>query len=159
MKLGLILLTGLCKTNLDDWIEIDKTYLSRYQYKRELFSKYPEETMQSLPRSREASFEALGYLVDFLPRRYPSMFAKTVCGIDNLVTGDKWDLREDSRTWETHHPLQVMSYLSTEDWFIMQTDDDGETTRLTAGASCFPGELATTCLLMQAEQPISPTYM
>ena len=99
--------------------------------------------MQHLPGSEEASFEALYYLVDFLPRRYPTMFKKTVDGIENLVTGDSWDLRRDSATWNFWHPLQIMGLLSTEDWFIMQTDDDQETTRLKAGANCFPGKASS----------------
>jgi dimethylamine monooxygenase subunit A len=86
----------------------------------------------------EPAFEALYYLADFLPRRYPSMFSRTQEGIENLVTGDKWDLRRESKVWELWHPLQIMGLLTTEDWFIMQTDEDGETTRLTAGAPCFP---------------------
>jgi hypothetical protein len=130
---------GIQKTKLDDWVEIDKNYLSRYQYKRQLFKQYPVDTVQYLPGSWEPAYEALSYLVDFLPRRYPSMFTKTEVGIKNLVTGDDWDVREESEVWGSHHPLQVMGLLSTEDWFIMQTDNDGETTRLNAGANCFPG--------------------
>ena len=117
--------------------------MSRYQYKLQLFSKHPEETICILPGAEKAAHEALGYLVDFLPRRYPSMFARTDHGIHNLVTGDTWDIRTESEVWKTHHPLQVMGLLTTEDWFIMQTDEDGETTRLRAGANCFPGEFAT----------------
>ncbi|KAH8891129.1 hypothetical protein GQ53DRAFT_765272 [Thozetella sp. PMI_491] len=97
---------GLQKTHLDDWVQIDKSYLARYQYKRKLFAQYPEETIQSLPRSEEPAFEALGYLAEFLPQRYPSMFVKTACGLDNRVTGDSWDLRRDSKTWSNYHPLQ-----------------------------------------------------
>jgi dimethylamine monooxygenase subunit A len=132
------ILLGLKKSSLDDWVEIDSTYLDRYRYKRELFTKYPEETIQSLPGTEESCFEALYYLTEFLPLRYPSMFKKTDNGIFNLVTDDSWDLRRDSAVWKTHHPLQVMGYLTTEDWFVLQTDDDGTTTRLRAGANCFP---------------------
>ncbi|KAI1378848.1 hypothetical protein F4677DRAFT_412166 [Hypoxylon crocopeplum] len=129
---------GLKKTSLDDWIEIDREYLERYQYKRQLFAQHPADTVQNLPGSKEACFEALEYLVDFLPRRYPAMFRKTDVGVRNLVTGEDWDLRRESSTWKSYHPLQVMGLLTTEDWFVLQTDDDGQTTRLRAGANCFP---------------------
>ncbi|KAH7024765.1 uncharacterized protein B0I36DRAFT_366680 [Microdochium trichocladiopsis] len=129
---------GIQKTQLDDWVEIDKQYLERYKYKRDLYAKHPDDTICFRPDSHEAAFEALAYLADFLPRRYPSMFVKTANGISNLVTGDDWDLRRDADTWKSHHPLQVMGLLSTEDWFIMQTDEDQETMRLVAGANCFP---------------------
>ncbi|CAH0055603.1 unnamed protein product [Clonostachys solani] len=66
------------------------------------------------------------------------MFTKTEHGIKNLITNDDWNLDREADTWKSYHPLQVMGLLSTEDWFIMKTDEDGETTRLVAGANCFP---------------------
>lgn len=127
------------RVNLDDWVEIDHEYLSRYQYKRILFRDHAPDTICNKPGSEEACFEALYYVADFLPQRYPTMFTKTAAGIKNLVTGDDWDLRRTSTTWDDYTPLQVVALLTTEDWFVLQTDDDGQTTRLTAGASCFPG--------------------
>lgn len=132
---------GIKRTDLEDWVEIDHTYLERYRYKVKLFTQHPDETIQHLPHSDEPSHEALALLADMLPRRYPCMFRATAAGIDNLVTGDSWDLRSDSSLWKTHHPLQVMGLLSTEDWFILQPDEqDAQVTRLRAGANCFPGE-------------------
>ncbi|KAI1627859.1 alpha-1,2-mannosyltransferase [Exophiala viscosa] len=130
---------GIKRTSLEEWVEIDHKYLERYSYKRHLFSTYPEKTIQCLPGSEEASFEALYLLADLLPRRYPSMFQATSTGISNLVTGDTWDLRRESSIWNDYHPLQVMGLLTTEDWFIMQPDEqDPSVTRLRAGANCFP---------------------
>ncbi|KIV84646.1 hypothetical protein PV11_00419 [Exophiala sideris] len=130
---------GIKRTTLDDWVELDHKYVQRYNYKRHLFSTYPEKTIQHLPGSEEASFEALYLLADLLPRRYPSMFQATSSGINNLVTGDIWDLRRESPIWKDYHPLQVMGLLTTEDWFIMQPDEeDSSVTRLRAGANCFP---------------------
>lgn len=130
--------TGLKKTRLDDWVEIDDQYLDRYRYKRKLFAEHPNDTVQTLPGSEEASFEALELLVQHLVQRYPSMFVEVPGGIRNLVANETWDLRKDSDVWKTYHPLQVMGLLTSEDWFIMQTDED-EQTRLKAGANCFPG--------------------
>ena len=132
---------GIKRTCLEDWVEIDYKYLERHKYKVQLFRQHPEKIIQHLPGSEEASFEALYLLVDMLPRRYPSMFQATETGIKNLVTNDNWDLRRESPVWNNHHPLQVMGLLSTEDWFIMQPDqEDPSITRLRAGANCFPGE-------------------
>lgn len=132
---------GIKRTCLEDWVEFDHKYLERHKYKVQLFTQHPEKTIQNLPGSEQASFEALYLLVDILPRRYPTMFQATEHGIKNLVTGDDWDLRRGSDTWKNHHPLQVMGLLSTEDWFIMQHDEkDPGITRLRAGANCFPGK-------------------
>lgn len=137
----LTLKPGLKSVNvIDDWIKIDETYMSRLEYKRTLYAQHYDDVVQAQPGSLEPSFEALYALTDFLPRRYPTMFKKMKDGIHNLTTDEIWDLRRESIVWETHHPLQVMGLLTTEDWFIMQTDEDGETTRLRAGAVCFPGK-------------------
>lgn len=58
--------------------------------------------------------------------------------IENLVTGDVWDLRPNATTWEKHHPLEVMGLLATEDFFLLYNGDDGQTTLKAAGV-CFPG--------------------
>lgn len=125
----------------EGWIELDKTYISRLDYKRQLFSQHHDETVAFLPGSEEASFEALEMLVNFLPSRYPSMFGKTPQGIRNHVTGENWDLRRCSDIWtkKKMHPLEVMGFLSTEDWVIMQKDPEGgDEYHLRAGAVCFP---------------------
>jgi hypothetical protein len=134
---------GIKRMELDDWVEIDSSYLPRYQEKRNLFRDHPADTLCSRPGSEKACHEALSYLVDFLPRRYPTMFQKTNSGIRNLVTGDDWDLTPSSHIWETQHPLLIMGLLTTEDWLIMQTDADQQTTRLTAGSVSFPGKSQT----------------
>lgn len=125
----------------ESWIELDKTYLSRLDYKRQLFSQHRDETVAFLQGSEEASFEALGMLVDFLPRRYPSMFEGTLHGVKNLATGEDFDLRKSSKIWveKRMHPLEVMSLLSTEDWVVMQKNPEGgDEYHLRAGAVCFP---------------------
>lgn len=126
---------------IESWIEFDKTYISRLDYKRQLFSQHRDETVAFLSGSEDASFEALEMLVDFLSSRYPSMFEKTSQGIRNHVTGENWDLRRCSDIWtkKKMHPLEVMSFLSTEDWVIMQKDPGGgDEYHLRAGAVCFP---------------------
>jgi dimethylamine monooxygenase subunit A len=146
-----LMITGIKRTCFNEWCEIDKTYRARYDYKRQLYRDHPEDTVCYAPGSDEPCFEALHTLVEYLPRRYPSMFSKTSEGIKNMVTGDDWDLTEGADTWKTYHPLQVMGLLSTEDWFILQKIDApdtastpptpaqlGNTYRLTAGANCFP---------------------
>ena len=123
---------------LDDWVEFDNQYLDRYRYKKKLFTEHPHDTLQFRPGSDGPSFEALYLLVEHLVRRYPAMFVIAPGGIRNVVADETWDLRRESNLWKTYHPLQVMGLLTTEDWFIMQTDDDQQT-RLKAGANCFPG--------------------
>ena len=126
----------------ETWTEIDMKYLDRMKYKQWLFANHREDVLQAFPDTLEPSFEALYLLIEFLSCRYPMMFRRTEAGILNLVTSEVWDLRRTSKTWESRHPLEIMSLLTTEDWFIMQPNEsDGNTYYLRAGAVCFPGEV------------------
>ncbi|KAF2647687.1 hypothetical protein K491DRAFT_709108 [Lophiostoma macrostomum CBS 122681] len=129
---------GLKRMDVEDWIEIDKTYMERYRLKKDLFENHREDVMQIQDGVEDAAFEALELLINVLPKRYPTMFKK-IDGttIQNLVTGDTWDTARGASTWEKYHPMQVMSLLATEDFFIMHTDDEGRSS-LKAGVVCFP---------------------
>lgn len=132
--------TGIKNLDLQHWIELDDTYMSKYLLKKRLFKEHRDEVLHYLPGCEDAIFEALELLKNFLICRFPTMFtAVDSHKIKNLVTGDVWDVARDSKTWETYHPLEVMSLLSTEDFYILQTDPETSLTTLRAGATCFPG--------------------
>jgi len=134
------LVLGLKQMDVKDWIEIDETYLERYKLKKQLFESNRDDIVQILDGVDDAAFEGLELLVDYLPRRYPTMFCMAGRNvIENLVTGDVWNVDRRSSVWEKFHPLQVMSLLATEDFFIMQTDVEGKSS-LRAGVVCFPGK-------------------
>jgi dimethylamine monooxygenase subunit A len=136
---SLTLYSGLKQLDIEDWIQIDKTYLQKYNLKKKLFDNNKDQVVQILEGVDDAAFEGLYLLVDVLPRRYPTMFQKIDQNvIKNLVTGDVWNIAIDASTWEKYHPLQIMSLLVTEDFFIMQTDAEGKSS-LRAGVVCFPG--------------------
>ncbi|KAF9894231.1 hypothetical protein FE257_007733 [Aspergillus nanangensis] len=131
---------GLKNANITNWIEVDNTYLPKYRLKKRLFadSDFRPEVLQVLPGCDEEAFEALELLKDVLLRQYPSMFQLVDSHrLENKVTGDVWDLRREAETWKSFHPLEVMSLLATEDFFLLKTDEEGVTT-LRAGAVCFP---------------------
>jgi hypothetical protein len=131
----------LKQTEIENWIEIDKTYQQKYQLKKKLYRENRDEVLQVLPGCDDASFEALDLLKDVLVRRYPSMFRlRDQDTIENLVTGDVWDLKRDASTWEKHHPLEIMGLLASDDFFILQTDQETGVSRLRAGGACFPGK-------------------
>ncbi|KAG9604068.1 hypothetical protein KCU77_g1941, partial [Aureobasidium melanogenum] len=132
---------GIKRTVIQDWIEIDNTYLEKMVLKRELFEKQRDVVTQVLPGCEEAAFESLHLLADYLPRRYPTMFQWTEKRtFENLVTKEKWDLTRDASTWNRYHPLEVMALLAPEDFVIMQTDPATGVSSLKAGAVCFPGK-------------------
>ena len=123
----------------ETWTEIDNTYLKKLRYKKCLFENHRDECLQTVLGSWEPAYEALLLLAEYLCRRYPMIYRKTKAGILNLVSDDEWNILRDAETWKTRHPLEIMAYLSTEDWFIMQPGESGRY-HLRAGAVCFPGE-------------------
>ncbi|KAI5212580.1 hypothetical protein AUEXF2481DRAFT_40608 [Aureobasidium subglaciale EXF-2481] len=138
-EVSLTSITGIKNTSIQDWIEIDDTYLKKLALKRELFEKQRNATIQILPGCEEAAFESLYLLADYLPRRYPSMFRRGDKNtIQNIETKEIWDLNRDATTWERYHPLEVMSLLASEDFLILTTDPETGVSSLKAGAICFP---------------------
>lgn len=131
---------GLKTTNVENWIEIDETYLVKYQLKRKVYQEHWDEAVAVLPGCGEGAFEALELLKETLVRRYPTMFKLLEPHIiHNLVTGDVWDLSSDASTWEKHHPLEIMGLLATDDFFLLFNDAETGETTLRAAATCFPG--------------------
>lgn len=142
-----MLAVGLKQASVEDWIELDDTYLAKYKMKKNLYQNHRQEVLAALPGCEDGLFEALNLLKDTLIRRYPTMFRlQTRHIIENLVTGDVWDLHRDASTWETHHPLEVMGLLSTEDFFLLQNEKETGESRLKAAAVCFPGKLFQACI-------------
>ncbi|VUC20403.1 unnamed protein product [Clonostachys rosea] len=134
-----ILGIGLKKTTLQDWIEIDDTYMQRYQQKSKLFETKREDVFRATADAWEPAVESLHLLRDLLIRRYPHMFrlrdGKNT--IENLVTGDSFDLSPSALRAQGRHPLEIMGLLATEDFFVLTTDAEGQTS-LRGGAVCFP---------------------
>lgn len=132
--------TGLKQTDVENWIELDETYLRKYTLKKELYQHRRDDVLQVLPGCEDGLFEALHLLKETLVRRYPSMFRlQNTHTIENLVTGDVWDLRREAPTWEKYHPLEVMGLLATEDFFLLYNDLATGTTTLRAAGVCIPG--------------------
>ncbi|TIA28641.1 hypothetical protein D6C78_10647 [Aureobasidium pullulans] len=61
------------------------------------------------------------------------------------VARDIWDLSQDSKTWKTYHPLEMMDLLATEDFSILQTDPQGRISTLEAARNGFPGKSNASC--------------
>ncbi|KAK6067275.1 hypothetical protein SCUP515_10247 [Seiridium cupressi] len=131
---------GLKQTNIEDWIELNDTYLEKYNLKKQLYKEQRAKVLAYLPGYEDGVFEALELLKDTLIRRYPTMFRhRNHSTIENLVTGDVWDLHPDAATWKTHHPLEVMGLLATEDFFMLHNNTETGESILTSGGVCFPG--------------------
>jgi alpha-1,2-mannosyltransferase len=78
---------------------------------------------KTAPEAFDSACELLEELCDYLPQRYPSLYRKTNLGIDNLTTGESFNitsrpLKED--------PMQTAGRLVQDDLAIMFEKPDGQ---------------------------------
>jgi hypothetical protein len=74
-------------------------------------------------------------LTDYLPERYPSLFQRTAVGINNLLTGESFNIVERPLAED---PMQICGRLVQDDLAIMFEREDGQY-YLLAGAILLAG--------------------
>ena len=67
--------------------------------------------------------ELLEEFCDYLPERYPSLYKKTPVGMDNLVTGESFNIVERPLIED---PLQMAARMTQDDVAIMFAKEDGQ---------------------------------
>ncbi|KAL2349928.1 hypothetical protein BJ546DRAFT_1032507 [Cryomyces antarcticus] len=137
---------------LADLVLIDKTYLSRIKFRRQLIASHPLAVMAVNPRADEAVREMYEWVVGtYLPKRYPTMFRtfpaaeKAERVLRNLVTNEDIPLR----------PSTALSALRTlgehvDDDFLFLLPESAPSApdaqpryRLEAFMTCFPSGFST----------------
>jgi len=105
---------GLRKMPEETWLIIDNLYEKEQELRRHLLETDYPGVMQCLPNAEEACEEALECVVNFMTRRYPSLFylRKDKPGyIYNAITDRTFKV---VRPYE-QHPLVVAAQLTMED--------------------------------------------
>ena len=72
---------------------------------------------------------------DYLPQRYPTLYRKTVVGLDNLVTGESFNIKQQPLPED---PMVMCARLVQDDLAIMFEKADGQY-YLLAGAILLAG--------------------
>lgn len=133
---------GLRSMQWDEWIELDNHYLRFHADKARRIAERGSKCCRtdSDPRVFDGAVELLEELSAYLSERYPSMFAKTAVGVDNLVTGESFDVRADHLTVNgvKEDPMQLSARLIQDDLAIMFEKPDGQY-YLQAGAILLAG--------------------
>ena len=134
---------GLRSMNWDDWIELDNEYLRFHAEKAQrLTSRGPKcvKIDPSDPRAHAAALELLEELTAYLTERYPQMFTRTPVGLDNLLTGERFDTRPSHLTVNNaaENPMALCARLIQDDLAIMLEKPDGQY-YLLAGAILLAG--------------------
>ncbi|RYP72109.1 hypothetical protein DL771_004440 [Monosporascus sp. 5C6A] len=126
---------GLRSVKHADWIELDNHYPRFHADKKRRIAERGSKLCKTAPEAYPAAVELLGDLVDYLSARYPSLYRRTEVGMDNLWSGERFDivarpLAED--------PMQMCARLVQDDLAIMVERPDGQY-YLLAGAIVLPG--------------------
>ncbi|KAF2495529.1 hypothetical protein BU16DRAFT_550235 [Lophium mytilinum] len=126
---------GLRNMHWDEWIELDNHYPKFHALKAERIAERGTKCCYTAPEVFDGAVELLEELCDYLPQRYPSLYRKTDVGLDNLETGETFNvvqrpLKED--------PMQMSARLVQDDLAIMFERPDGQY-YLLAGAILLAG--------------------
>ncbi|KAK9344219.1 hypothetical protein V1522DRAFT_185425 [Lipomyces starkeyi] len=112
---------SIFKLDINHWLDMDKWYERYVNEKMDIIRKTGKEYCDSLPDGEDAVEELLETVVNHLIMRYPKLFVKTDIGLDNLVTGEKMDLRKPFK----EPPLHYLARLTKEDFYIVKKREDG----------------------------------
>jgi alpha-1,2-mannosyltransferase len=126
---------GLRTMHWDEWIELDSDFSKFHALKAARITERGEKCCHTAPEAFDGAIELLEELVDYLPQRYPAMYKKTDVGMDNLVTGEQFNIVERPLKED---PMQMCARFVQDDLAIMFEKPDGQY-YLLAGAILLAG--------------------
>jgi hypothetical protein len=122
---------GLVSRPLSAMFEIDDRYMAEMAERRRLLAERYDEVFGALPGSEAARAETLDVVVGVLCEAHPHWFARRGDRLQNLLTGESWNLGTPERD-----PLEMAGLLVQEDLCIIRPEPDGPI--FTAAMLCFP---------------------
>jgi hypothetical protein len=103
--------------------EIDNTYPRFHADKAARILDRGSKCSRTDPSAFDGACELLEELCAYLPERYPSMFLRTHVGMDNLLTGEKFNIVERPLVED---PMQMAARIVQDDLAIMFEKEDGQ---------------------------------
>ncbi|KAF2088575.1 glycosyltransferase family 22 protein [Saccharata proteae CBS 121410] len=126
---------GLRTMQWDEWIELDNDYMKFHDIKAKRIAERGAKCCYTAPEAFDGAVELLEELCAYLPERYPSLYRKTEVGMDNVVTGENFNIVERPLKED---PMQMAARFVQDDLAIMFEKPDGQH-YLLAGAILLAG--------------------
>ena len=126
---------GLRTASFDDWIQLDNHYPRYHADKAARLASRGSRIARTAPEALPAAIELLEELTTYLPARYPSLFRRTPQGIDNLYSGESFDIVSRPLPED---PIATCARLIQDDLALMIERPDGQY-HLLSGAIVLPG--------------------
>ncbi|CZT13400.1 uncharacterized protein RAG0_16912 [Rhynchosporium agropyri] len=114
---------GLRTMNWDEWIELDNHYLKFHADKAKRIEERGSKCSYTDPSAFSGAIELLEELTSYLPQRYPSLYKSTPVGMDNLLTGESFNIVERPLIED---PMQMAARMTQDDLAIMFEKEDGQ---------------------------------
>ncbi|ORY13271.1 Alg9-like mannosyltransferase family-domain-containing protein [Clohesyomyces aquaticus] len=114
---------GLRTMHWDEWIELDNHYMKFHNLKAQRIIERGSKCSHTAPEAFDGACELLEELCDYLPQRYPSLYKKTEVGMENIVTGETFNIVERPLKED---PMQMAARFVQDDLAIMFERPDGQ---------------------------------
>lgn len=114
---------GLRSMDWDEWIELDSHYPKFHALKAERILERGSRCSHTAPEAYDAAVELLEEFVDYLPQRYPSLYRRTEVGMDNLWSGESFNVVERPLKED---PMQMCGRFTQDDLALMFERPDGQ---------------------------------
>ncbi|KUL88603.1 hypothetical protein ZTR_05197 [Talaromyces verruculosus] len=126
---------GLRNMKWDEWIELDNHYPRYHADKARRIKERGSKCCRTAPEAMDGAIELLEELASYLPARYPTLFRSTPVGIDNLLTGESFNIVQRPLAED---PMITCARLVQDDLALMFEKPDGQY-YLLAGAILLAG--------------------
>ncbi len=126
---------GIRSMDWNNWIELDNEWPKYHQRKLERFEEKYDELVHTDPSAFDAACELLECFRDYLPDRYPTLFKRTDVGMDNLFTGESFNIFERPLKED---PMGMAAKFVQDDLAVLPEGEDG-VYYLKAGAIALAG--------------------
>lgn len=138
---------------------MDRNYHDRVLERRQLTTQHPTTVVGAIPRGEAAVDELYSYLmVDYLPRRFPTMFALEQDGniFRNTITGATFPTQTPQDPKEA---LKILAETVDDDIFLLHQTPEGHLS--VAYVCCYPSGFDPSekldKLLVEIHEPV-PSY-
>ena len=126
---------GIRSVHPHEWIELDNEFPKSHADKAERIRERGSKCVATHPDAFNSAIELLQELTNYLPARYPSLYKRTAVGIDNLWSGESFNIEERPLRED---PMAMCARLTQDDLALMIEQPDGQY-RLLAGAILLAG--------------------
>lgn len=105
------------------WIELDNHYMKHHTEKAKRISERGSKCSYTDPSVYDGAVELVEEFCSYLPERYPSLFKRTAVGMDNILTGESFNIIERPLVED---PMQMAARMVQDDLAIMFEKEDGQ---------------------------------